>query len=338
MHTSPPVAAAGALISRFGERMSVAEAMPQVQTPETHERWLFHTAWILGAAVFLFIGALAVQPMDPQGPVSLLAHEHRTSMALEVLALAVVVSGLATALAGRSHPEIGAFAVCIGLAAVSVRGSTMTYLLMRHGDTSLVCWLLAGEALFWTLTVASASAISGLMVRWFGVAIASDLKTRSEWAVAAFPWLGRVLLGRDVDQQRDLLSVGLRHIAVATIVALLLIALLSSGSGDRAIQHGQACFAVAAGTYLAVNRAQVYFPVRSMFWSMCAVPAVCLVAYTYAWIRAQPSLLVHGLATVPVSNYLRILPITYVTVGVAAALLARWRWHGRHESAAPDHR
>ncbi len=338
MHAALPAAAAGALFSRFGEGMSVAEAMPQVKTSDSHERWLFHAAWVLGAAVFLFIGALSLQPTDPQGPVSLLAHDDRTSMAMEVLALAVVVSGLATVLAGRSHPEIGVFAVCIGLAAVSVRGSTMTYLLMRHGHTRALCWLLAGEVLFWTLLVAAAAITSGLMVRWLGVDRGGDRKTRSEWAVAAVPWLGRILIGRDADEQRDLPSAGLRHIAVATIVALLLIGLLSSGRGDRTIRHGQACFAVAAGMYLAVNRAQVYFPVRSMFWSMCAVPVVCLVAYLYAWVRAQPTLLVDGLATVPVSNYLRILPMTYVTVGVAAALLARWRWHGRHESADANRR
>ena len=311
--------------------MPAAEAMPQVYAPATYQRWLFHAAWILGTVVFLFIGTLSLEPTDPRGPVSLLAHGDPGSMLIEILALAVVISGLATALAGRSHPEIGAFAVCVGLALVSLHGDTMTYLLMSFGDTRVLCLSLVGESLFWSLAVALASITSALVVRWLGASRADGGAWRAELAVAAVPLLGRLLLGPGADQRRDSWSAGLKHLAVATVVALLLIAVLSTGRGDRAIRHGQAFFAVAAALYLGANRAQTYFPARSLLWSMGAAPAVCLIAYAYAGVRPGPSLLVDGLATVPVSNFLRILPITYVTVGVAAALLARWRWHQRHQ-------
>ena len=85
-----------------------------------HRHLLFHAAWGLGAIVFVSIGWLAMRPWDPRGAISLLTHVNPSMMMLEVLALAVATSAVATVLAGQDHPDVGGFAVGIGVVAFAV--------------------------------------------------------------------------------------------------------------------------------------------------------------------------------------------------------------------------
>ena len=325
--------------------MSTVHAMTQTRPVGTHERLLFHAAWALGALIFLSVGSLAVRPADPQGPLSLLAHESALMMMLRVLALAAVTSAIATVLAGRVYPDIGAFAAGVGLTLVSLRGDNMTYLLISAGQSRNLCLLLAGEGLFWFATMASAMLVSAGVVRWLGGGdpgvhggadgSPASSAVLSEMAAPAVPGVGELLFGQRAARQRSQWPTRLKHVAVAGGVALILIAVFSAGGGDRAIRHGQACFAVAAAFYVASGRAQAYFPMRSTLWSCCSVPVVCLIAYLFSWFRSFPSVLVGDLVTVPASGFLRILPVTYVAVGICAVLLAHWRLY--HGHAAQQH-
>lgn len=316
--------------------MSTAGAMTHEHPTGRHDRLLFHLAWGVTAAIFLSIGSMAMASLDPHGPVSILSHGNVPLLLLEVLALSAVTSAIATVLAGRAHPDIGAFAVGIGLALVAIQGANMTYLLMGKGAGRGLCLLLAVDGLFWFAVAALSMFTSAVVVRWVGGSEPAGkedgdspaLSARvvlSQMAAPATPGVGRLLFGKGTTQEGGQWRTGLKHLAVATVVTLILIAVFSAGRGDRAIRHGQACFAVAAAFRIGVGRAHAFFPMRSSFWSCCSVPVVCVAAFLFSWILSSPSILVGDLASVPASNYLRILPITYIAVGVPAALWAHWR-------------
>lgn len=296
--------------------MSTAHAIAHQNPPAGQDRLLLHAAWGLSAALFLSVGWMTIQPSDPRGSVSVLACDRAGLVMVEVLALAAMTASMATVLAGRIYPDVGAFAVGIGLTLVSFRGGDMRYVLIQFRDQDHLCLWLIVEGLFWCVTIATAMIASAVTVRWCGLH-------------------GGVLSGEDGVGKgtASTRQTGLKHLALATVLAVILIRVFAVGAIDRAISHGQACFAVAAAFYIAVGRAQAMFPVRSTFWSVCSVPLVCVIAFGLAWFSSsRPGTNVH-LPVVPSSGFLRVLPITYVVTGTSAALLAYWRSVHRHEPA-----
>ncbi len=299
---------------------------------------MLHMAWGLAAAVFLTVGWTAMQAWDPKGPVSLLTHGNPTAMMIEVLALAAITSAVATVVAGRRYPDVGAFAVGIALALVSVRGDTMTYLLLEQGGCGTLCAKLIAEGLFWSVTMATALLVAAIIVRWIAPheqLLAGDRGSGtgrtptlgcllSRMAAPALPIVSHLVPGAGSSGQSEDRSVRLKHIFVVVVAALVLTRVLASGAPDRAIHHGQVCFAVWVGFYVAAGRAQAMFPVRSSLWSWSAVPIVCVSAYGFAWMMSLDPAPGH-LPSVPLSGFLRVLPITYVALGTSAVLLARWR-------------
>ena len=98
------------------------------------DKLMLLTAFAVAASLFLSVGWMAVAPSDPQGAVSLLTHENPALMVVEALALAAVTASLATLIAGTRLPDVGIFAVALGLALTSIRGGTATYLLITMAD------------------------------------------------------------------------------------------------------------------------------------------------------------------------------------------------------------
>lgn len=305
----------------------------QPQPVGSYHRLLLHAAWGLVLAVFLTVGWLAMKPWDPNGAVSMLSHAQPGIMAVEVLFLAAVMSALATVLAGRAFPDVGAFAVAVGIAGVALKGDTIAYLLIHHAGRGLVPSLIV-EALFWCAVMAMALLSSAFTVRWCGIGQTSDLLDVSprspripeplgRMAAANAPITGRLILEQDAGADRSAARTGLKHLAIAVFIALVLIRVLSTGAPNGAIRHGQACFAVAIGIFVGVRRAQKIFPVGSTLWPCLTVPLTCLLAMSWAWLMSLRTT-VENLPAIPSSSYLRILPITYISVGVVAALLAIW--------------
>jgi len=311
----------------------VTQAMSPERSGGGHEHWLFHAAWGVVVALFWVVGSMSLRPADPAGAVSLLSSDAKLLMMVESVALAVLLGAIATVIAGRWYADIGAFAVGLGLGVVGLGGQNMTYLLMRNGSDRWFCLALLAEALAWCVVVAAAMVSSAMVARWFESdgGDSAGASVRSGMAAGGAPLLGRLF--RSAPHEPDDWRQGVRHLVVVAVVVLVLIGVFASGRGDRAIRHGQACFAVAAAFYIGANRGQYYFPVRSTFWSCASVGVVCVSSYGVAWIRSGGSVLVGELASVPVSNYLRILPITLVSFGVSAVLLARWRETRRREVA-----
>ncbi|MEE9293364.1 MAG: hypothetical protein V3W34_00150 [Phycisphaerae bacterium] len=322
--------------------MTTMQVMAPPNHPTVQQRLLLHGAWIMTAAVFFSVGWMVVHPWDPRGPVSLLAHDQPARMMLAVLALAAVTAAVATVLAGRFYPDVGAFAVGLGLTAVSLRGQTMTYLLIQNEGRTNFGVSLALESLFWLAAMIVAMVCSAVVLRWLRNAdhdgqagpasmVSGEPELLSQMAVAG---AGGLIFRRGAGGRTgEDWATGLKHVALVVVISLILIRVFSFSASEphRAVRHGQACFAVAMGLYLAVGRAQAGFPVHSMFWSCCAVPLVGLAAYGLGWMMSMRA--PEGMpASVPASSFLRILPVTYIALGTSATLLARWR-SGDHRVA-----
>jgi len=315
--------------------MATANVMSTTSDFPAQDRLRFHLAWLVSAGLLVAVGEMVFRSDDPLGSISVLTSGNPTLMMIKVVALTAVAAAMATAIAGRVYPDIGAFALGIGLTLVSLRGDNMTSMLMERGGSRWFCVWLVVDGLFWFLAMLVAMVVSAVVVRWLASGRSDSAGVnpcragvggaRVLMAAPLIPGIGGMLFRRFGADERREWRQGLKHLATATVLGLVLIGVVCSGTGERAISHGQAVFAVAVAFYVGVGRAEVFFPTASTWWSCLSVPVVCLVAYTIAMCVSFPSILVDGLVSFPSSNYLRILPLTYISAGTSAALLARWR-------------
>lgn len=281
--------------------MTVAKAVPSLQSSSPTNKLLFHAAWGVATVVFLTVGWTALKPWEPQAAVSLMTQSRPIAMMIQVGVLSLVMSAIASALAGRIHRDIGAFAVGVGLTVASWRGGNMAQLLIEYSGKASLCPRLIAEAMFWSVLMIACCGVSRAVVAWLGMA-------------------EKDVIPYSADERKHILI----HMGVFAIAALVLIRLFSIGGDERVVRHGQACFAVGAGFYLAARLAQTKFPVRSTRWVAGTVPIVALIALLFAWVTGgvggsgQP-------VPIPQSGYLRALPLNYVAWGMAAALMGHWR-------------
>ncbi len=294
------------------------------------QRLLLHMAWAMAAAVLVTVGWVAMRPFDPRGAMSVLEHAHPMAMMVQVAALTVVTAGLATAVAGRWFPDAGAFAVGVGLTLASFRGGDMTQLLIESSGGNGLAMRLAGESLFWSADMFLALLVSHGVGSWlFGSRADGGTSPVGMSAMSALGLLRGTKGGGLGSAERGFERMRLvKHVALSVVLGLVLIRILGAGGNDRAIRHGQACFAVVAGMYLAVGQAYVYFPNHATLSGCLAASIVGVLAFVLSWVLGLSGN--DGLASVPVSAYLRILPVTYVAAGTSAALLAHWRFWQRH--------
>lgn len=268
-------------------------------------------SWGVAAAIFFTLGWMAMAPDDPYGAVSLLLRGNALGMWVQAAGLAVVTSAIATVLAGRSLPYAGAFAAAIGLAVVSLRGRTAESLIIaaRTSDlgTSALGVRMGVEALAWVGVLALALVVGEQVSRWCFAKAAEPGEVRGQ---------GRGGVPAP--------AFGLAMVAIA----LLAFNVLGAGMHSREIRHTQVCFVVAASVWLGGYFGIRIVPVRGIFWYVAAVAVMALGGYFWAALQSDgPSFP----ASVPPSNFLRVLPIQFVAVGVAAAITAYWsnvHFHG----------
>ena len=224
-------------------------------------------AFAVAATLFLSVGWMAVAPSDPQGAVSLLTHENPALMVVEALALAAVTASLATLIAGSRLPDVGIFAVALGLALTSIRGGTATYLLitMADGDRGaerMLAGQLAGEALIWTGVIFLSMVIGGWITRHFqnsgshfelGQLHATGILQPvhlTELSATECPGVGKRLGVRsDASQPLSVRLAGLKTTIVTGVVAMFAFNVLVSGRLPQSIKHGQVIFAVSASFF-----------------------------------------------------------------------------------------
>ena len=298
----------------------------------------FVAACALSVAVYLTVGWMALTPKDPLGAVSLLACTAAPFAWLQVCVLAVVIAALTTALWGRRLADLGLFAVTVGLAALTLKGGNASSLLVAEaGDGDVpgrgLAVQLGFEALAWFVIPAVSALASLLTMRWCAGARAcceGNTPRMLPLGASDIPLLGEQLCGVPV-LNRTASLMGLKHTAVATVAALVILHLLAASLHASVIRHGQACFILAAsvllGTYIAFKAA----PVRSALWPMLAVPLVALLSYLWAAVSGGGE---GQFLAAPGAAALRVLPLQFIAVGVASAVAGTWLVGGMPEAVA----
>lgn len=289
-------------------------AMSVHSHPSFFEKASSWAAWALAGAVFLTVGWMAMAPDDPLGAVSLLTRRHPMLMLVQAGGLAAITAALATVVVGRRLPHAGTFAAGVGLTAVSLRGGTTSHLLLLNADgspdfQSALAVKFASEAAQWFVVLLIAVGTSAVVTRWCH---SSSLNENSPPEVES---------GQDAIAGYRRPSKGWRHFVTTLAAGFFAYQILSGGWAARSIQHGQACFVVAATIGVAAYLAYRISPVRSPVPSILAAGVLAVLGYLWASFRSAPAGLPAG---IPVSPFLRVLPLQFVAVGAAAAVAMNW--------------
>ncbi len=279
-------------------------------------------ACALAMALFGSLGWTIARPADPQMAVTLLL-ENRAwpAVLVSVLVLAAVSSAVAAAVAGKAMADAGVLAAACGLAMMSVRGGTMTQVLMYHGTSESERRTLATafgiETLLWFAAIASAWLVGHLVRSWLdGLAAAAEASTpRSRWARVreAFTHVRHGMFG----------------MVVCAALAWLFIGATMSRTAASAIERGQVFFALGAGFFVGAAVAQQIWAKGAACWYGLSVLIVALLGYSRAALNpvisaAGPLESYARLATTPPNDLARALPIEYMGMGVAGVILGHW--------------
>lgn len=329
--------------------MTGAAAAVPTHTPLSfRQRAGFAIALACSAASFLTIGWRVLAPENPYGALTLLGDRMGALSIVVVVVLAALVASLTTMLAGRRLVDVGAFAACIGIGLLSLRGGTAGIVLIEaaearaRGASVNVAVQFATEALIWFAVVVVALVVCAathrrMLAFWAdrtredgasgGVAArASDADEASAPLLCSMWDVPRpARSGAPIAELRTAPGAGLMHVLVAASVGLLGVHLFSTGLSNRAITHGQACFVALAAAFLATWVAGRIVPVQSALWSIVAVPIFAIGGYLWA---STGGLTLTTLPDLPASPFLRILPGQLIAVGVASAIGTTWWMRG----------
>ena len=311
------------------------------------DKLVFVAALAVTVALFLTVGWLAIAPDDPHGAVSLVTHRQAGLMIVQAAALTAVTSAIVTVMIGTKLADAGVFASALGLALVTLRGDTAAYLLINvaQGNRSVeraLAGKLALEGVIWFAVLVLAMVVSALVMRWcFGGdwrsgtaanegradqrAPSSPRATLTDMSISECPFLSSLAgVAGSAAATNGSRWAGLKAFVVITVVAVFVFSVLVSGSSPRAIQHGQICFAVFVAFYVGVWVSKRSFPCRTAFWGLVSPAATCVVGYLWTMTLGESSSPYPELASVPVSDFLRALPMTFIAVGSLGVLTAHW--------------
>jgi hypothetical protein len=163
--------------------------------------------------------------------------------------------------------------------------------------------------------------VGGLVMRWCLPAPArSDESsvTLPLLAISEIPFLARFVGAAPIS--RAAVLQGLKNTVTTSIVALLVLQLISAGDPSRAIRHGQTYFSIALAFYAGALLAHEFAAVPTAWWSLLATPCVCAIGYFWSLFNIDRN----QLASVPPTPFARATPIEYVAVGSAAVVAAFW--------------
>jgi hypothetical protein len=258
------------------------------------------TVWGSGGvamAAFWYVGATFAIPALRGYAGSLL----QGSAVANVILVAIVYASIAAATSivlGRIRPGIGVFAASFGLAAISIRGGTVSAVLRDLG-ASATYGMFLGE----TVVLAAIAAGAMLICRM----------------LAPLPPLAILQDDEHAKNGDRLLSVGLQ-----TAITLVLVMVL--GQSDV---KGQALASVGIASLVATLVADNSLPVGFTPLAVMAPFAAALVGYAWALIAA-------GGSSNPANSLVTALPLDYASFGVAGTMMGHWMTHQWREEAEEE--
>lgn len=288
---------------------------------------LTYAVWIGSGLLFWQVGGAMNWPRDPHATLSIADLSASGRMLPVVVILVAISSAAATLILRRWFCDAGLMAVSIGLAALSVRGSTVESLLIAGADGGgpgqrALALLFAIELLIWSVLLLLSAVIGARLAsagrsRESARASSSPVKLEpAAWDISALrPWT------RAVASPRAAVRTALAHAGMAAAIMIALRIVLCIDVIARPISHGQALFVPFASSFIAVSFAFKRFPVRSPLWGMAASVGVSFVGYLLALLSGDATDLPPNL---PGSPFLRMLPVQAAASGVGGVLWGLW--------------
>lgn len=287
----------------------------------------------VAAAVALLwtIGWMVAEPVDPHLSLTFMRSGRPVAAEWPALAVLTVVAGImGTAISGRRLPEAGLFAAAIGVASLSLRGGSMETLLVAEGANTEA----TRRAFLKAMTLDCALWAAIMVAAWFAVTWA----WRWVWASSSQPapavQSARATTAASVKAKTAADSTSHAHglaLGITAIVALLVVWLTAGRTPVANVARGQTIAAVAGGLYLGAMAGRYFTGVDDSRWYLLAVPVVGLVAYVVgywsadmSWAQGTGYQYYAYLATTPVHDLVRPLPVEYIAVGVAATIAGFW--------------
>lgn len=267
-------------------------------------------ALLVAGVIFWTVGWVVMQPIDPHGPVTILAVQKPISTLATLAGLAVVAAGMGTLIAGRHHPTMGAIAAAIGLAALNLRGAESDKIggyVPLSAPPGWPTMSLVFELWLWLAIIGLGYFVGTWCHAWMFSPPASH----------AAPAGSR---GKAVARSDAAFAPVIPAVVLTALAAYLVLPYLCGPPRDEVLKF-QMYFAVGASLMIGAALAQAFFKPAIAWWPLLAVGIVGTAAYLVAGptIRdaAAPYLPLRFLPGVPA----RPLPIELASFGVIGGLI-----------------
>lgn len=270
----------------------------------------FLAAMFVAGIIFWYFGPWAVPIRDPDGPISLLLVDQGVIAMAELLALAVVVSGLTVAICGAGSAERGPLGVAVGLATLGLHGSQMDILVLDrltapHADhvasDLFPTWGLVAETCLWLALIAVGFVVGRWVDSWFEPDAAPEPK----------------LSATQLPEYKH--SFG--TVAIASVLAWFGVSYTLGGLQDPLLK-GQIYFSVWLSFLFGTLVAHWIFVEGARIWLLAAIAVVALAAYAFGGpSAAQIANTRDSGAYLTLPLVCRPLPIEYAAMGSIGVLM-----------------
>ena len=254
------------------------------------------------------VSRLLLVPDDPLGCVSVQAGRFGWLIIPVCGVLAYLLAMMVSWISRAKLEEMGVFAVALGLALASLRYESAGYLWasLGRGDDTLrreLATVMALESVGWFLVVAAAYAGSIVLLR------AAKLKP--------------MITANPLEEYRS----GALTVVFMSIIAILLLQMLSSGTELAPVQIGQVCFALAMSFYLAALISYQVTGAQSPVWAYLSAVIVAVAGHLWTAMNPTPAFpgrIIAHLVHFSPTAFGRALPIQAIMIATAAAIFGNW--------------
>jgi hypothetical protein len=269
------------------------------------------TLLIVGSAasywMFSVVARLFSYPIRPGYEGSLLLQPSPLVLLIMTAVVLLACVLVTSFFAGIVHYEAGLFCACVGLAALSVRGGPMRYVLMASPGNGIFMKLMIELVLLFVCV-------------WIGWLVLLQLRNMN------------LLKGEPaIEEDADVVPAQ-GFMALGGQVVIMIVLMLIMTQTDK---KSQAVWSVALSAFLAAWGTHSLFPARPSAWFWTGPLIVGFIGYMLAMFGGNglPGGAVGGL----LPALARPLPLDYASVGVAGSIFGYWmsQWEVEHEPQTP---
>ncbi len=279
----------------------------------------FITGIVISLVLFMSLGMNVLKPWDPFGAISLLLVNNTFALIVRLIGILIATGILSTIIVSARLPFFGVFSAAVGIAWPISQTAGMDYLMVRlqvgkEFENSQFLWAyLAFETILWAIVLLVLVIVTLLVETWLNKTSGSDdnLNLKNHNEITSKLTIKTIFA-------KDKIFNGIVSVISTAIFGVIFISLFAASQSK-----GQIIFAVFAGMFLSAMISEQITPTNHPVWQTLSVILVALIAYGYSWFNPRPPGLEAVLHIAP-NNLARVLPIEYVFIGSAGAIMGVW--------------